>query len=140
MSPEQAQRRQDKQEKKTGRLLASRLLEPLVEQAPAKPLVLKRRAASSVETLAPTAAAPSKSPIVGLLPASMTSAELLGETLRVRRLILRLTQAQAAKRAGVGRRFIVDLERGKPTLEIAKVLAVVQALGLTLRAQAADVD
>lgn len=139
MSPEQAQRRQDKQEKKTGRVLASRLLEHLVEQAPAKRLVLKRRAPSA-ETLAPKAAAPSKSPIVGLRPDSMTSAKLLGETLRVRRLILRLTQAQAAKRAGVGRRFIVDLERGKPTLEIAKVLAVVQALGLTLTAQAADVD
>ena len=34
---------------------------------------------------------------------------------------------------GTGLRFISDLEKGKPTCQIGKVLQVVQALGLELR-------
>ena len=34
---------------------------------------------------------------------------------------------------GTGLRFIIDLEKGKPTCQIGKILQVFQALGLELR-------
>ncbi len=45
---------------------------------------------------------------------------------------LGLTQPQLALAAGVGVRFIVDLEAGKPTVRLENVLQVLQALGATL--------
>jgi len=43
-----------------------------------------------------------------------------------------MTQAQLAGLSGTGLRFISDLERGKPTLALNKVVAVLSALGLGL--------
>lgn len=43
-----------------------------------------------------------------------------------------LRQDELAGVAGVGTRFVVELEGGKPTLQFGKVLAVLAALGLTL--------
>lgn len=40
-----------------------------------------------------------------------------------------LRQDQLAGVAGVGLRFIVDLEAGKPTIQIGKLLKVLEALG-----------
>ncbi len=40
-----------------------------------------------------------------------------------------ITQAQLAMTAGTNRRFIVDLERGKPTARIGKALEVLATLG-----------
>ena len=40
-----------------------------------------------------------------------------------------LRQAELAAAAGVGIRFIVDLEAGKPTLQLEKVLQVLATLG-----------
>jgi HTH-type transcriptional regulator/antitoxin HipB len=34
---------------------------------------------------------------------------------------------------GTGLRFIIDLEKGKPTCQIGKILQVLQALGLKLQ-------
>ena len=62
----------------------------------------------------------------------MTPQEI-GQQVRDRRLALGLRQDQLAGAAGVGLRFLVELEQGKPTAQIGKVLAVIQALGLTLR-------
>ena len=56
----------------------------------------------------------------------------LGETLRAARKRLGLTQPQLAMAAGVGVRFMVDLEAGKPTLRLASVMSVIDALGGTL--------
>jgi y4mF family transcriptional regulator len=53
----------------------------------------------------------------------------LGQSLRSARKALGLTQAQLALASGVGTRFIVELEAGKPTLRIEHVLRVVQSLG-----------
>lgn len=39
-----------------------------------------------------------------------------------------LTQAQLAKRAGVGLRFIRELEQGKPTVRLDKVNRVLELL------------
>lgn len=43
-----------------------------------------------------------------------------------------LTQPDLALAAGVGVRFVVDLEGGKPTVRLEQVLKVVDALGGTL--------
>lgn len=43
-----------------------------------------------------------------------------------------LTQAMAAALCGVGTRFFVELEQGKQSLHIGKVLKVLNGLGLTL--------
>ena len=56
----------------------------------------------------------------------------LGDFVRQVRKALRLTQPQLALAAGVGVRFIVDLEAGKPTVRLENVLRVLQALGITL--------
>jgi len=56
----------------------------------------------------------------------------LGRLVRRRREDLAFNQQELARRAGVGRRFVSELEAGKMTLEIGKVLAVCRTLGLTL--------
>jgi y4mF family transcriptional regulator len=43
-----------------------------------------------------------------------------------------LRQDELAGAAGVGIRFIVDLEAGKPTLQVGKVLHVLDALGIVV--------
>lgn len=53
----------------------------------------------------------------------------LGAALRAARKQLGLTQPQLALAAGVGVRFIVDLETGKPTLRLENVMRVIDALG-----------
>ena len=56
----------------------------------------------------------------------------LGAAIRHARRELGLRQDQLAAAANVGVRFIVDLEAGKPTAQIGKALAVLDALGLTV--------
>lgn len=53
----------------------------------------------------------------------------LGSAARTARKRLGLTQPQLALAAGVGVRFIVELEAGKPTLRLENVLRVLHALG-----------
>ena len=60
---------------------------------------------------------------------AIRSPQQLGDALRAARKQLRLTQPQIALAAGVGVRFIVDLEAGKPTLRLENVLRVIDALG-----------
>lgn len=43
-----------------------------------------------------------------------------------------MTQADLARRAGLGLRFIRELEQGKPTLKMDKVNQVLQLFGKTL--------
>ena len=61
--------------------------------------------------------------------AAITSPQSLGAALRAARKRLGLTQADLALAAGVGLRFIVELEGGKPTVRLEQVLRVVDALG-----------
>jgi y4mF family transcriptional regulator len=56
----------------------------------------------------------------------------LGNAARTARKQLGLTQPQLALAAGVGVRFIVELEAGKPTLRLETILRVLHALGGTL--------
>lgn len=60
---------------------------------------------------------------------SIRSPQQLGQALRAARKQIGLTQSQLALAAGVGVRFIVDLEAGKPTLRLENVLRVIDALG-----------
>lgn len=55
--------------------------------------------------------------------------------IRARRKALGLTQTELAGLCGVGARFIVELERGKPTLELGKVLRVLERLGVQILAR-----
>lgn len=61
----------------------------------------------------------------------MTTEEI-GTLVRQTRVAQGLRQDQLAAAAGVGVRFLVELERGKPTVRLAKVLAVLNALGCRL--------
>jgi len=54
----------------------------------------------------------------------------VADTIRAQRAIRRWSQTALAERAGVGRRFIVDLEAGKPTVELGKTLKVLDALDI----------
>lgn len=56
----------------------------------------------------------------------------LGKAIRDERKKRGLTQQKFADLAGVGRRFLSELESGKPTLEIGKVLKVTAAAGIQL--------
>ena len=58
-----------------------------------------------------------------------TSADL-GALIRDRRKRLGLTQLDLAGLANSGNRFIVEVENGKPTVQLQKVLDLVQLLGL----------
>lgn len=57
------------------------------------------------------------------------STEELGRIIRGARAALGLRQDQLASAAGVGVRFLIELERGKPTAQLGKTLAVLDALG-----------
>lgn len=56
----------------------------------------------------------------------------IGAIVRQTRVAQGLRQDQLAAAAGVGLRFLVELERGKPTVRLSKVLAVLNALGCRL--------
>lgn len=56
--------------------------------------------------------------------------EKIGRIVRTTRKQLRATQAALALTSGTGLRFIIDLEKGKPTCQIGKVLTVLQTLGI----------
>lgn len=63
------------------------------------------------------------------MPTHVDSSATLGITVQAARKRLGLTQPQLALAAGVGVRFVVELEAGKPTLRLEKVLNVLHALG-----------
>lgn len=68
----------------------------------------------------------------------VSSSLQLGEFVRNARLRQRMTQNMLAERAGTGRRFISELEAGKPTTELERVFQVCNALGLRLLAAEQD--
>ena len=59
-------------------------------------------------------------------------AKQLGDAIRERRRELGVTQKDLAMTAGTGLRFIIDLEKGKPTCHIQKAFQVVRTLGLKI--------
>jgi transcriptional regulator with XRE-family HTH domain len=59
------------------------------------------------------------------------TASAFGSMIRVRRKALKLRQDQLALATGVGRRFLIELEAGKPSCQLGRSLLVAEALGLT---------
>ena len=64
----------------------------------------------------------------------MTAAEI-GKIVRAARRAQGLRQDQLAGAAGVGVRFVSELERGKATVRLEKVLAVLSTLGCRVRVE-----
>ena len=58
-----------------------------------------------------------------------SSPEELGSAVKEARKKTNLTQAELAFAAGVGVRFIGELEGGKPTAQLGKIMQVLAALG-----------
>jgi y4mF family transcriptional regulator len=58
--------------------------------------------------------------------------EKIGELVRNTRKIMGVTQKELAMTSGTGLRFIIELERGKPTCQLGKVLTVLHTLGLKI--------
>lgn len=56
----------------------------------------------------------------------------LGQLVSAHRKSLRLNQLDIAGMANTGNRFIVDLEAGKSTIQLQKVLDVLELLGLEI--------
>ena len=81
---------------------------------------------------------PSDRPLPRIAPATILEGADLGDMVRIRRQMLKLSQKDLAEQAGVGRRFVGELEAGKPTAELGKALAACRALGLTLTVQVSD--
>lgn len=56
----------------------------------------------------------------------------IGSIVRQRRKAFGLDQATVAELAGVSRKLVSDLERGKETIQVDKLVAVLNSLGLSL--------
>jgi HTH-type transcriptional regulator / antitoxin HipB len=63
---------------------------------------------------------------------SVTTPKELGELLRKKRKSQNLTQGQVAEFCGISVKFISEVERGKETAEIGKVLYLLNTLGIDL--------
>lgn len=66
------------------------------------------------------------------------SAKEIGEIMRKKRKDQGLTQGQVAEHTGLSVRLISEVERGKQTAEIGKVLYLLDVLGLDLILDARD--
>lgn len=68
-------------------------------------------------------------------PQAVATARDLGAAVRARRADFDLDQSELALVAGVSRRTVHAIEHGKPTIQLAALVAVLQAVGLDLNAQ-----
>jgi len=86
------------------------------------PLILKRHAEGTL----------SQSSSPSSVPTEIRSTADLGQLVRKARENKGLTQQEFADLTGVGRRFISELENGKPTIEFAKALKVALGAGISI--------
>src|SRR2546423_254213 len=63
---------------------------------------------------------------------ALQAAITFGALIRTRRKQLKMRQSDLALATGVGRRFLIELEAGKPSCQLGRSLAVTEALGLKL--------
>lgn len=66
-------------------------------------------------------------------PGPVSVARDFGEAIRLRRKDLGLTQVALAQKAGTGDRLVGEIENGKETAEVGKVLDLLDALGLEVK-------
>ena len=59
--------------------------------------------------------------------------EQIGQLVKNARKTLGVTQKDLALTSGTGLRFIIELEQGKATCQIGKVLTVLQTLGIAMQ-------
>ena len=64
------------------------------------------------------------------------AAKDIGEMVRQTRKSLGVTQKALALTSGTGLRFVIDLERGKETCQLGKVLTVLHTLGIGISLKA----
>lgn len=57
---------------------------------------------------------------------------MVGESIKTARHQMGVTQRTLALTSGTGLRFIIELEKGKPTCQLGKVLAVMNTVGIDL--------
>lgn len=69
------------------------------------------------------------------MKSTVSTAADIGTAVRKKRKAHKLTLAEAAGLCNVNYRFLSDLENGKPTVRLDKVLQVLKALGLDLALQ-----
>lgn len=60
------------------------------------------------------------------------TAKQIGEQVKAVRKGLGVTQKELALTSGTGLRFIIELEKGKPTCQLGKALTVLNTLGIGL--------
>jgi HTH-type transcriptional regulator / antitoxin HipB len=60
------------------------------------------------------------------------TAKHIGETVQKTRKAMGVTQKDLALTSGTGLRFIIELEKGKPTCQLEKTLAVLNTLGIKI--------
>lgn len=58
--------------------------------------------------------------------------EEIGKVVRQTRKAMRVTQKDLALTSGTGLRFIIEVEKGKPTCQLGKVLTVLHTLGISV--------
>lgn len=78
--------------------------------------------------------------VMGVPETKLRQAQTLGALVCAQRKTLGLTQLDLAGLANTGNRFIVDVENGKPTVQLQKVLELIDLLGLevVVRSKAAN--
>jgi HTH-type transcriptional regulator / antitoxin HipB len=78
--------------------------------------------------------------IVHIAAQAVATARAVGLTVKERRAELGLDQSELSLVAGVSRRTVHAIEHGKPTIQLAALVAVLQAVGLDLAALPRGVD
>ena len=62
-----------------------------------------------------------------------STTESIGDLVKHTRKHLKITQKDLALTSGTGLRFIIELEQGKTTCQLGKVLTVLNTLGITIQ-------
>jgi len=70
----------------------------------------------------------------------ITDTESLGQVIRQERKRQNVTQVELAALAGVGVRFLRELERGKQSCQIGRAFIVLQTLGISIDVSMRDSD
>ena len=64
----------------------------------------------------------------------------IGEMIKTARKSMGVTQRALAMTSGTGLRFIIELEKGKPTCQFGKVLTVINTLGISMELTLPPID
>ena len=120
-------------------LAAARTLPPIIDSSATASAITAKLSAAMDATSAILPATPRMRPVPmtasGPRAKRVDGAASIGPLIRKARKAMKLSQAEFAAHAGVGRRFLSELEGGKPSLEFDKVVACAQAAGIDLFAR-----